>query len=852
MTSLLQAAEERRWRRHLRADFGTWCELVLAEQGLRPARHHRLLIQELQAVADGETPRLMVSLPPGAAKSTFVSQLFPAWLLARGAINVLAVSHTATLAERFSGKVQSLVRDYGPALGYRLGSEARDLWTTTNGCEYRAAGAGAGISGYRSDFGLLDDVVRGREDADSDTIQDKIFDWFAADFCSRLRPGGAVVLVGTRWSEADLQGRLLDAEADRWRVINLPALAMENDPLGRAPGEPLWDDDDYGYGATLTGIRDFYMRTAQTRDWSALYQGRPAPAEGSLFRRAWLLREPMPDRERMRVYGASDYAVTADGGDYTVHMVAGMDPAGRLHLLDVWRAQASSDVWVEGFCDLIAKWKPLAWAEETGQIKAALGPFLDRRMRERRTYTSRRQFPTRGDKAVRAQSIIGRMALDGLRVRPDAPWIADLEAELLAFPAGKHDDQCLAEGTMIAMGDGTAKPIERVGVGDMVATPGGPCRVLASAVTSEAAALMEVRLSNGATLCATANHPIWVENKGFVRVDALCLTDRIHWLGGRGCDEARHAAKWRNTWGIATGAIRTASTVSTRGISTALSRAVASFTGTCGKTRTALSRLGMTSTIGMASPQTTISPTWNVSASASIGNCIHWWISNDSASISLVSVWSLLSGTQAAKGGHGTPATASGFGRAERPCNASVTGVACSSTASSRGRSSATRRVISAIGCALWLLPKRLSRVSARAAVEASRLSRYPAGSSARPHVDPNSPTAPGSPTKRPSSLSARAAASGLPLCIGEATAPRSAISIIGIRPLGRARVRNLAVEHAHAFYANGMLTHNCDALGLLGQLLDVMAPGTLPVPAPPPVDRWARRREPETSWKTI
>jgi predicted phage terminase large subunit-like protein len=143
----------------------------------------------------------------------------------------------------------------------------------------------------------------------------------------------------------------------------------------------------------------------------------------------------------MRVYGASDYAVTADGGDFTVHVVAGMDPAGRLHLLDVWRAQASADVWIEAFCDLALKWKPLAWAEETGQIRAGVGPFLERRMRERKAYVYRRQFPTRGDKAVRAQSIIGRMALDGLRVAPDAPWIADLEAELLAFPAGKHDDQ---------------------------------------------------------------------------------------------------------------------------------------------------------------------------------------------------------------------------------------------------------------------------------------------------------------------------------------------------------------------------------------------------------------------------
>lgn len=106
----------------------------------------------------------------------------------------------------------------------------------------------------------------------------------------------------------------------------------------------------------------------------------------------------------------------------------------------MWRGQASSDQWVEAFCDLVERWKPIGWAEENGQIRAGVGPFLDRRMRERRAYVARQQFPTRGDKAVRAQSIRGRMALEGLHLQADAPWRADFEAELMSFPAGKHDD----------------------------------------------------------------------------------------------------------------------------------------------------------------------------------------------------------------------------------------------------------------------------------------------------------------------------------------------------------------------------------------------------------------------------
>jgi predicted phage terminase large subunit-like protein len=117
-----------------------------------------------------------------------------------------------------------------------------------------------------------------------------------------------------------------------------------------------------------------------------------------------------------------------------------------MYVLDLWRAQASTDQWIETFCDLVQYWKPIGWAEEQGQIRAGVGPFLERRMRERQAYVARAQFPTRGDKAVRAQSIRGRMELDGLYVPMRALWYADFRAEVLSFPAGKHDDQVDALG----------------------------------------------------------------------------------------------------------------------------------------------------------------------------------------------------------------------------------------------------------------------------------------------------------------------------------------------------------------------------------------------------------------------
>jgi predicted phage terminase large subunit-like protein len=117
-----------------------------------------------------------------------------------------------------------------------------------------------------------------------------------------------------------------------------------------------------------------------------------------------------------------------------------------MYLLDLWRGQTASDGWVEAFCDLVLKWRPIGWAEETGQIKSGVGPFLTKRMIERKALTYREQFPTRGDKSIRAQSIRGRMAMQGLYVKQDAPYRSDLISEMMSFPVGVHDDQVDALG----------------------------------------------------------------------------------------------------------------------------------------------------------------------------------------------------------------------------------------------------------------------------------------------------------------------------------------------------------------------------------------------------------------------
>lgn len=406
-----------------------------------------MLLNQLERVSRGEIDRLAVFMPPGAAKSTYASILYTPWHLAqRPNDNVIAASHTAELAEKFGRRVRNLIAEHSPVLGVGLApdSQAAGRWETDSGGEYFAAGVGGAIAGRRADLVVIDDPIRSREDADSETVRNKIWDWYKSDLYTRLKPGGRIVLIQTRWHEDDLAGRLLadmQAGGDRWEVISLPALAEADDPLGRTVGQPLWPE--WEDTANLERKR----RAVGPRDWSALYQQRPAPEDGDYFKLEWLKPYDIaPDKSLMRIYGGSDYAVTMDGGDFTCHVVVGIDPDGRMYLLDLWRKQASSDVWIEAFCDLVKKWGPIGWAEEQGQIKSGVGPFIDRRQRERQAYVAREQFPTRGDKAIRARSIQGRMALEGLYVPQNAPWYPALRSELLSFPAGKHDDQVDALG----------------------------------------------------------------------------------------------------------------------------------------------------------------------------------------------------------------------------------------------------------------------------------------------------------------------------------------------------------------------------------------------------------------------
>lgn len=390
----------------------------------------------------------MVFMPPGSAKSTYASVLFPPYLLAQNpSLTVIAASHTVELAERFGRRVRNLISEHGNVLGFSLAadSQAAGRWDTDRGGEYFAAGVRGPITGRRADLALIDDPVKSREEADSDVIRERVKDWWRNDLYTRLKPGGRCIVIQTRWHEDDLGGWLLDEMqrgGDTWDVLSLPAIAGQDDPLGRAPGEPLWPE--WQDGEALERIKG----AVGPRTWSALYQQRPQPDEGTFFQREWFKRyAPEEKPKHLHIYGTSDYAVTEDGGDYTVHRVWGVDQSGDIWLLEGWRAQATADKWIEAQCDLITKHKPFAWFGEAGVIAKAIEPMLRRRLVERGLGARLEWLPSIHDKPTRARGFQARAAMGKVHMPMGELGDTDLD-EYLRFPAGKNDD-CVDCGSLI-------------------------------------------------------------------------------------------------------------------------------------------------------------------------------------------------------------------------------------------------------------------------------------------------------------------------------------------------------------------------------------------------------------------
>ena len=385
----------------------------------------------------------MVFMPPGSAKSTYTSKLFPAWVLAQATDTaIIGASHTATLAEAFSGEVQRFVAEHAATLGYSVTTKPAERWRTSNAGQYLAAGVGGAVTGFRADLAIIDDPVKSAQDADGETLREKTWQWWLHDLRTRLKPGGRVALVMTRWHEDDLAGRLLTHSAEPWRMVTLPAIAGPDDPLGRAPGTALWGDDAYGYAADLPRIKADYEQSGDLRAWWALYQQEPRSPEGLLFKVAQL-RTIDAAPAGGRIVRAWDLAGTDETGgrdpDWTVGIKVMRAPDGAITVLDVVRLRGGPEAVeaaIRNTADQDGTGVVIGLAQDPGQAGKWAAQYLVRRL-DRFTVNVTPEIndkPTRAG-PVASQVNVGNVAL----VR--AAWNRPFIEELRDFPTGKHDDQ---------------------------------------------------------------------------------------------------------------------------------------------------------------------------------------------------------------------------------------------------------------------------------------------------------------------------------------------------------------------------------------------------------------------------
>jgi len=414
------------------------------------ADHHELLLEKCQGIEDGSVPNLMVLMPPGSAKSTYVDVVFVPWFMARKPRrNVILASYASDIAKKQGRRARQLIKSKAfenlTQVTLRTDQSAADEWALSNGSEYMSGGLLSGLTGNRAALGILDDPIRGREAAESETIRNKTWDAYIDDFCSRLIPGAPQIMILTRWHQDDPAGRILPEDWNGesgvfegrdgriWHVICLPAIAdREDDPLGRSIGETLWPQ-----WFNLDHWKPF---KANARTWNSLYQQKPAPDEGSYFlRKSFQRYDEAPDN--LRYYGTSDYAVSEGGGDYTRLRIWGIDNSipAKVYMVDGWGGQTSSDEWIEAQCDLIARYRPRAWYGEAGVIHKAILPALQRRMRDRRLSCALMWLPSMVDKVIRARSSQAMVSEGRIFIRNDHDGDCFID-ECVAFPAGRYDD----------------------------------------------------------------------------------------------------------------------------------------------------------------------------------------------------------------------------------------------------------------------------------------------------------------------------------------------------------------------------------------------------------------------------
>lgn len=416
----------------------------------RVGRHHRFLATSLQAIELGLQTRTIVSMPPRHGKSELASRKFLAWTIGRNPEqSCIFGTYNEEFALDFGRDVRSIMlqpvfRQIFPDCQLQTASMASDRLQTTKGGTLFFVGRGGSVVGRGGHKLVLDDPIKDRDEANSRLLRERLWSWFTDVFMTRLMDkNGSVMIILTRWHEDDLVGRLTDPRnaaydesiARQWHVVNIPALAGEDDPLDREIGEPLWPEK-----FSREYLLD--MQKLNPESFASIWQGRPSPESGAFFTRDCIVpykRNELPDN--LRLYGASDHATSAaQKNDKTCMGLVGVDANDDIWVLpDLFWRRASTLQTVEAMLQYFKRGPVLWWAEKD-QIFRSIEPFLRQRMQESGIFAAIHQVVPNKDKIARAQPMRSRMAMQKVHLPVFASWYGDAVHELMVFDHGLNDD----------------------------------------------------------------------------------------------------------------------------------------------------------------------------------------------------------------------------------------------------------------------------------------------------------------------------------------------------------------------------------------------------------------------------
>ena len=399
------------------------------------------LADALERIERGELKRLIVLMPPRHGKSELISLRFPCWYLARhpedyivqaGYAESIALTHSRQARDIFiSNEMMRLFPDvhHRPE---RKGQEtiiperqAAHEWGTKQGGSYYAVGIGGGLTGRGFNVGIIDDPVKDEEEAASQTIRDKIWDWYQRVFRTRTEPDAAIIVVMTRWHQEDLVGRLLrqakeDPTADQWEILHFPAIK---------DNQALWP------GRYPVDILEKVRSSIGSRAFESLYQGNPTVAEGQIIRREWWkYYNERPNFQRV-IHSWDTAFKDKSQNDYSVCTVWGEVQNG-YYLLDVWRGKVEFPELKRVAMSLDARDNPSAVVVED---KASGQSLIQELQRDTRIPVI--PFKVDTNKVARAYAITPLIEAGKVFLPENAHWLFDYIEELSAFPNAEHDDQ---------------------------------------------------------------------------------------------------------------------------------------------------------------------------------------------------------------------------------------------------------------------------------------------------------------------------------------------------------------------------------------------------------------------------